>query len=469
MPHFEHSEPEYQQEFLSAFLYLKSIYPSAGIRLSQLGLSKLLDEMLNRPSAIRSMMKLADDRNVRSMGLDPKDVISFGGGWVGHHAPERLREIYVDICSDKELFHRTGGYPPIPGTPECRRELAHMDEHLFGVKATGENIHVGISSTELTHDLLRVIVNPGEDVVLFDPTYVNYYGQLVFALTSWHLSKVSGGVDRLVPNAEVAYLRTLDPATWSYLPDVDRSISELEQIFKIHKPRALMLATPDNPTGQVVPQKFMQAALEICQRNNAYMIVDYAYKWQCFLDPPPEYFSWSPAEIDNLILIYSASKWSRALGRRLGWVTASKKMVEAMETMLTYSILCADHMHELATAKYLEESIADGGLRRYVNYWNAAYKEAARITLDGIDKYCGCRRLEPQGALYTVMDLGVVAEPMVHEILRNTGVLFIPGAGFGESLVNGVRVSYGPLVETPERIKVGMERVGEYLKTCKTE
>jgi len=65
------------------------------------------------------------------------------------------------------------------------------------------------------------------------------------------------------------------------------------------------------------------------------------------------------------------------------------------------------------------------------------------------------------------MDLGNTAEPLVHEILKNTGVLFIPGIGFGKSLINGVRVSYGPLVEKPEKIKEGLRRTGEYLSSRK--
>lgn len=430
-------------------------------------LSKLINAMLTRPSAIRSMMKLADERNIRKMGLDPKDVISFGGGWVGHHAPDRLREIYAEICLDREKFHCASGYPPIPGIPECRRALAHMDEFLFGVKASEANIHVGASSTELTYDLLRILADPHDNILLLDPTYVNYHGQLVLALTNWTENQSCNNDEFHVPDARIIHLRVFDPVSWEYLPDVDYAIAELERIFKIHKPKVLMLASPDNPTGQIIPHKFMKAALEICENNGSYLVIDYAYKWQYFVETLPEYFSWSPEEYENLVLIYSASKWSRALGRRLGWICAPRKIVEAMETMLAYSILCGDHFHQLAMAIYLEESIADRSLKAYVDMWNEKYKNAAKVTVETIDEYCGCRRLVPQGALYTVMDLGNTAEPLVHEILKNTGVLFIPGIGFGKSLINGVRVSYGPLVEKPEKIKEGLRRTGEYLSSRK--
>jgi aspartate/methionine/tyrosine aminotransferase len=424
--------------------------------------------MLTRPSAIRSMMKFGDERNIRAMGLDPKDVISFGGGWVGHHAPERLREIYAEIGNDVAAFHQTGAYPPIPGVPACRRELARMDEVLYGVKATEKNVIVGQSSTELTHDLMRTILNCGDDVILLDPTYVNYYGQLVFALTNWRLCKDKGHIERLVPDAEVAYVRSFDPASWSFMPDVDKAIGEMEQAFKIHKPGAVLIASPDNPTGQIVPQKFVEAVMTLCQENNAYLVIDYAYKTQCFVDDLPEYFSWSPAELGNLVLIYSASKFFRSLGRRLGWVVGPEKVIAGMETMLTYSLLSADNMHQMAMAKYLEETIDNGNLKKYFSEINGSYMNAARITMNSIDEDIGLRRTEPQGALYVVMEVGEDGEKWTEQTLRNTGVIFIPGFGFGESLRNGVRVSYGPLVENTDKIREGLRRVGEYVKGRKS-
>jgi aspartate/methionine/tyrosine aminotransferase len=414
------------------------------------------------------MMKFGDERNIRAMGLDPKDVISLGGGWVGHHAPERLREIYGEISNDVAAFHQTGAYPPIPGVSACRRELARMDEVLYGVKATEKNVIVGQSSTELTHDLMRTILNCGDDVILLDPTYVNYYGQLVFALTNWHLCKDKGHIERLVPDAEVAYVRSFDPVSWSFMPDVDKAIGEMEQAFKIHKPGAVLIASPDNPTGQIVPQKFVEAVMTLCQENNAYLVIDYAYKTQCFVDDLPEYFSWSPAEFGNLVLIYSASKFFRSLGRRLGWVVASEKLVEGMETMLTYSLLSADSMHQMAMAQYLEETIDNGNLKKYFSEINGSYMNAARITIDSIDEDIGLRRTEPQGALYVVMEVGEDGEKWTEQTLRNTGVIFIPGFGFGESLRNGVRVSYGPLVENTNKIREGLRRVGEYVKGRKS-
>jgi len=417
-----------------------------------------MEDLLHMPSAIRQIMKMADERNIRDMGLDPNDVISFGGGWVGHMAPTRLREVYAELCSTDAAFHEAGAYPPTPGLPECRRQLADLDRRLFGMEISEENIVISNSSTQLTHDLFRTIVDPGDAIILLDPTYANYRGQMVLALPQWWH-------DTGCYSARISFLRTFDPDSWSYMPDIDSVISAMEEIFRREAPRALLVPSPDNPTGQVVPQKFMEAAMDLAQRYDSYIVVDYAYKTQCFLDTDPDYFSWSPEEYDNLVLIYSNSKWSRNLGRRMGWVAASPTVAGALSHYLNYSCLCGDNLHQMAMARYLEEALADGSLTKYLNETREAYRQAAHVTASAIDEFCGLRRLEAQGGLYMMMELGSDADEMVGEIMRNTGVLFVPGSGFGRSTSTGVRVSYGPLVNDRDRIREGFERTGEYLKT----
>jgi aspartate/methionine/tyrosine aminotransferase len=190
------------------------------------------------------------------MGLDPENVISFGGGWVGHKAPEALREVYLDICSNPEVFHDSGAYPPTPGLSDCRTQLARMEEKLFNMDVSESNVLISQSSTQLTHDLFRVIADPGDSVILLDPTYANYYGQLVFSLTCWDSS--------LRPYADVSYLKTFDKETWRFLPDLDATLIEMEDLFRKHRPKAILIPSPDNPTGQVIPDEFMKVAIQLC-------------------------------------------------------------------------------------------------------------------------------------------------------------------------------------------------------------
>ena len=413
-------------------------------------LSSLVREQISRPSPIRQIMKMAERQNIIAMGLDPAEVISFGGGWVNHEAPEEFRQSYQAVAADSDLFHKSGAYTATLGDSECREQIARFEEDLFGVqKLRAEHIAIGLGSTQLTHDLFRTLLDPGDTVMLLDPTYANYEGQLAFA----------------VPGVKVVRLRVLDPATWSYLPESDPAgtAREFSRLLDLHHPRMVLFGAPDNPTSQILPQALAEVMLARTAEAGAWLAIDFAYKCQYF-QPPPAYYAWSPADHPNVVGIHSNSKWARGLGRRLGWVEAHPSVVDAIERVQQCSILCPDTMSQMTMARYLKTAIATGSLRRYVANANAIYKKAAQVTIEAIDAHLRRPRLTPAGGLYTVVDIGTNAEEFVPRALKATGVLVVPGAGFGASLTNGVRISFGPLVRDTNKIEEGLARLGNWLR-----
>ena len=412
-------------------------------------LSSLVRAQLSSPSPIRQIMKMAERQNIVAMGLDPDQVISFGGGWVNHEAPDEFRQAYVEVVSDPALFHKSGGYTATLGELECREQIARFEATLFGVPRLGpEHIGIGMGSTQLTHDLFRILVNPGDTVLLLDPTYANYEGQLAFA----------------APGVSIVRLRVVDPVTWSYLPETDPDgvMREFGRLFDRHKPRLVLFGAPDNPTSQIVPHTLAETMLERTQDAGAWLAIDFAYKCQYF-SPHPAYYGWSPSDHPNVIGIHSNSKWARGLGRRLGWIEAAPAVIEALERVQQCSILCPDTLEQMTMARYLARAIPDGSLQRYVEATNARYRHAAQVTIDAVDRYLQRPRLVPAGGLYTVVDVGRDAEAFVPEALKTTGVLVVPGRGFGPSLTNGVRISFGPLVNLPARIEEGLARLARAL------
>lgn len=415
-----------------------------------LPLSDLVQRHIDKPSPIRQIMKMAGRQNIIDLGLNPDAVISFGGGWVNHAAPDDMRAVYAEIAADEALFHASGAYSATLGTDECRQAIADFEAHLFGARGlTVANIAVGLGSTQLTHDLLRTILNPGDGILLFDPTYANYEGQLAFA----------------VPGVRLGAVPVLDPATWSYLPqsDPDRVVDAIDRAWGEIRPRLVMFCAPDNPTSQIVPQAVVDAIMARAARDGAYVAIDFAYKCQYFVEPPP-YYAWTPADHPNLIAIHSNSKWARGLGRRLGWIEAAPHVVDGLERVQQCSILCPDTLQQMTMARYIERAIARGTLRPYIEETNAAYRRAADVTLAAVDAHLGLPRLAPDGGLYTVVDVGRSADAFVREALADTGVLVIPGRGFGATLAHGVRISYGPLVGDPRRIGEGIERIGRWMQ-----
>lgn len=394
-------------------------------------------------------MKMAERQNILAMGLDPAQVISFGGGWVSHEAPEEFRQAYAAVVSDPDLFHKSGGYTATLGDMECREQIARFEEHLFGVpRLAAEHIAIGMGSTQLTHDLFRTLLDPGDTVMLLDPTYANYEGQLAFAATG----------------IKVVRLRVLDPETWSYLPETDPAgvAREFSRLFDQHRPKLVLFGAPDNPTSQVVPQALADVMLAKTAEAGAWLAIDFAYKCQYF-QAPPAYYAWSPADHPNVIGIHSNSKWARGLGRRLGWIEAATPVIEAIERVQQCSILCPDTLAQMAMARYLKQAIPDGSLRKYVADANVMYQHAADVTLKAVDTHLRRPRLTPFGGLYTCVDIGTNADAFVPEALQATGVLVVPGGGFGASLTNGVRISFGPLVRDTAKIEEGLERLGRWM------
>ena len=411
-------------------------------------LSKIVDEQIKKPSPIRQIMKMAERKNIINMGLDPDEVISFGGGWVNHAAPEEFRECYIQVCSDKERFHQSGAYSTTPGDSELRKLIAVFEKELFGLKGLSpSNIIIGQSSTQVTHDIFICLANPGDAILLLDPTYANYPGQMDFAL----------------PGHKIVHLKVLDTETWTYIPELDKTIEDFKNLYSEHKPKVILLPLPDNPSSKMIPLDLLKTMQEISVENGSYLVIDHAYKAQYFGDSPPSYFSWSPSDYENLVTLHSNSKWTRGLGRRLGWVEASEYVIDGMERIQQCSILCPDSLHQMAMKNYLESALKNGSLKKYVEKTRLAYEKAAKITIEAIDNNLGMPRLVPDGGLYTVMDVNEDSDEFVLRVLKNTGVLFIPGKGFGNTLEKGVRISYGPWVDDLEKIKEGMERVGRYL------
>jgi aspartate/methionine/tyrosine aminotransferase len=262
----------------------------------------------------------------------------------------------------------------------------------------------------------------------------------------------------------IVRLPVIDPATWCYLPaaDPEGTARAFGRLFDRHTPRLVLFGAPDNPTSQILPQALAEVMLERTRAAGSWLAIDFAYKCQYF-QGYPAYYAWSPADHPHLIGIHSNSKWARGLGRRLGWIEAAPGVVDAIERVQQCSILCPDTLEQMAMARYLQRAIPSGSLRRYVDFVNALYRKAAHVTIAAVDAHLKRPRLVPDGGLYTVVDVGQDAEAFVPAALKATGVLVVPGRGFGPSLGHGVRISFGPLVHDTAKIEEGLARLGAWM------
>ncbi len=179
----------------------------------------------------------------------------------------------------------------------------------------------------------------------------------------------------------------------------------------------------------------------------------------------PEYFFSTCENYPNLIKIFSNSKWCRGLGRRLGWLEANAEIIQTLKVVQQSLILCPDTLHQMALTSYIHNGLKDGSIAAYIKRINDDYESASKFLCHCIEKYLSPRFTKPEGGLYSVVDVGTDGDAFVATMLKKTGVVFVPGGGFGKSLKNGIRISFGPLVYDLEKIEEGFKRVASEINS----
>jgi len=410
-------------------------------------LSKRINQFKNQPSPIKDIMNYGDPQYIKKSGINPDELISFAGGWSNHAAPENLRRAYESIIADPERFHFSGNYSTSIGDKEFRNALCKFENYLYGMNINEKQIAVGLGSTQLTNDLFSVLLDPDDKVVLLDPSYSNYPEQLSHGNGIYSVLRFS----------------VIDEDKWEYVAD-QKTEEFCEYILK-NKPKIVLLVSPDNPTSKVLSQEFVQSVLDSVKKIDGYLIIDFAYKELVYEKVVPDYFSWAPNE--NFISLRTNSKWCRSLGRRIGWIEAPEFVIEAMEDVQSYTILSPDKLHQMAFGKFITTSIDDGSLDAYLEKIRKLYKNTAEKTAEIIQKHLGFPIIQPEGGLYIFMKVNTDSTKFVETVLTKTGVLFIPGQGFGITGKNAVRVSFGPLVEEIDKIEHGIVKTAKYLNEIK--
>lgn len=393
-------------------------------------------------SPVREIMMYANKSYIENLGIKPDDLISFAGGWVSHHPPEELKKSYAYIIENE--FYEHSAYSATTGNERFKEAIVQFNKTVYGNDygdLKTEQICVGHSSTQLVCDLLDVLLDEGDTITLLDPTYCNYPVQ----------------IEMRFPRVNISRFNVLDTEAWKYNENSD---SFYDYILKV-KPKVILLISPDNPTSKVLSDDFIKNALSAAQKVGSFIVVDFAYK-EIVFDSFPEYFSWLPN--DHFISLRSNSKWCRGLGRRLGWVEAPSYIVDAMETMQNTSILCPDMLHQSAFTHYVFNN-SSNCIKKYIKRTSTLYENAAKKTIEAIESYTQMPALKPEGGLYTCLNVGMPGPKFVEKMLKESGVLFVPGWGFGDSLKNAVRVSYGPLAmdEKGTKIKSGFKKVRDVL------
>jgi len=356
------------------------------------------------------------------------DVISLGVGEPDFDTPERIVAAGVRSLHAGRT-HYTSNY----GTIELRRALAAHLEARYDVAydpATELLITVGVS--EAVDLALRATCDPGDEVILHEPSYVAYVPAIVFA----------GGVVRHVAT-RLDDDFALDPAA------VEAAITP--------RTKALFLGYPCNPTGAVLPDDVQDALADIAHRHDLLVYSDEIYDRLAYGTYRHRAFSSLPGMRERTILMGGFSKAYAMTGWRVGWLAAPAGILEGIVKVHQYGIMSAPTTAQDAALEAIVGGEAD------VERMRAEYDRRRRLLVDGLNAL-GLRTFEPRGAFYAFPEIttstGLSDEAFAERLLTEERVAVIPGSAFGPSGAGHVRMCYAT---SYERLEEALDRIGRFV------
>ena len=357
------------------------------------------------------------------------DVISLGVGEPDFDTPERIVAAGVRSLHNGRT-HYTSNY----GTIELRRALADHLERRYGVAydpATELLITVGAS--EAVDLALRATCDPGDEVILHEPSYVAYVPAIVFA----------GGVVRTVAT-RIEDDFALDPAA------VEAAITP--------RTKALFLGYPCNPTGAVLPDDVQEQLADIARSHDLLVYSDEIYDRLAYGSYRHRPFSALPGMRDRTILMGGFSKAYAMTGWRVGWLAAPAGILEGIVKVHQYGIMSAGTTAQDAALEALLNGEVD--VERMV----AEYDRRRRLVVDGLNAI-GLRTFEPRGAFYAFPEVtsatGLSSEDFAQGLLQEERVAVVPGSAFGPSGAGHVRACYATSYEDLEE---ALRRIGRFVE-----
>ena len=358
------------------------------------------------------------------------DVISLGVGEPDFDTPRQVVEAGVEALREGRT-HYTSNY----GTIELRRALAAHLERLYGVEYDpAREVLITVGASEAVDLALRATCDPGDEVVLHEPSYVSYVPAVVFA----------GGVVRHVPTRFEDDF-ALDPAA------VEAAITP--------RTKALFLGYPCNPTGAVLPDAVQDELAAVAERHDLLVYSDEIYDRLAYGSYRHRAFSALPGMRDRTILMGGFSKAYAMTGWRVGWLCAPAAILEGIVKVHQYGIMSASTIAQDAALVAIMDGEPD--VARMV----AEYDRRRRLLVDGLNRI-GLPTFEPRGAFYTfpnITSTGLTDDQFTERLLREEQVAVVPGSAFGPSGAGHVRAcyatSYEQLEEALRRIESFVARV----------
>jgi aminotransferase len=367
-------------------------------------------------SVIREMTRLAMEHN----------AINLSQGFPDFAAPEVLKKAAADA-----IFADVNQYAITWGAKSFRDALVYKTRKFLGIDIDPEReITVSCGSTEAMIDVLLAVINPGDEVIVFEPFYENY------------------GPDAIISGATPRYVQLRRP-DWSF------DEKELAAAFNNHT-KAIIVNTPNNPTGKVFSRDELLIIAKLCQKWDVLAITDEIYEHIIY----DGCVHISPVTLDGMrertIVVNGMSKTFSVTGWRVGYIIAPPRITAAIRKM-----------HDFVTVGApapLQEAGAIA-LRLPDSYYAelAAHYQRRRDRLMTMLEEAGLNPMLPKGAYYIMCDIGRWGYPNDVEfakfLVRDIGVATVPGSSFFSNPALGKDIIRFTFCKKEETLQAAEERL----------
>ena len=384
-----------------------------------------MSQLAQRTESVMPFYAVEMFKQAAALSAQGRDIISLGIGEPDFTAPAQVVET-LNRAADAGL----SGYTSPAGLPLLRETIAHHYEERYSASVDPSRIIVTAGASGALLLAAMALVNPGDEVLLPDPSYPANQNFIIAA----------GGVPKLVPT-----------------PASQRFHLSAEDVRRNWGPRTrgVLIASPSNPTGTTIARDDLRALITEVRARGGFIIMDEIYLGLYYEETPSSALTLD----DDILIINSFSKYFHMTGWRLGWMIAPTWMIPALDKLASNLCICAPSLAQHAAITCFEPEVMAIFEKRRLSF-----KQRRDYLLPELERLDLRVPVKPDGAFYIYLDISQYSrdsDDFAQRLLHGPGIATVPGRDFGPAhAATSLRLSYATRLD---RLEEAVERLGRWL------